>query len=136
MVPSVDIQSAGIKRLTRNDYSWLEPGSRSHQAGINLPLKQFADVFPDLVGSTGSPRILFSAKWFSVDGRIISSCSHEVVWYESKRELRLLHLEKDIFRMVAKTGAMLAISRSEYELEIRAVPDSAEPILGLFNLTP
>jgi len=132
----VNIQGAGIKRLTRNDYSWLEPGSKSHQAGINLPLKQFADVFPDLVGSTGSPRIFFTAKWFSADGRAISPCNHEVVWYESKRELRLLHLEKDVFGMVARTGAMLAIGRSGNELEIRVVPDSAEPILRLFNVTP
>lgn len=132
----MNIQGAGIKRLTRNDYSWLEPEAKSHQAGINLPLKQFADMFPDLVGSIGSPRIFFTAKWFSADGRAISSCNHEVVWYESKRELRLLHLEKDVFGMVARTGAMLAISRSGRELEVRAVPESAEPILGLFNLSP
>ena len=132
----MDLKGAGIKRLTRNDHAWLEPESKSHQAGINLPLKQFADVFPDLVGSTGSPRIYVSAKWFSADGRAISSCNHEVVWYESKRELRLLHLEKDVFGMVARTGAMLAISRSGSELEVRAVPESAEPILGLFNLSP
>ena len=38
--------------------------------------------------------------------------------------------------MVARTGAMLAIGRSGNELEIRVVPDSAEPILRLFNVTP
>ena len=127
---------AGIKRLTKNDHSWLKPSSKSHQAGMNLPLGQFSEMFPEIVGAEGSPRVELIVSWYDSEGTRIGVTDNEVVWYNSKRELRLLKIRKETFSELARTGSLIAIHRKNEKLQIRAIPKSLEPILSMFQTLP
>lgn len=124
----------GIKRLTRNDHSWLESGSRSHQSGINLPLGQFERIFPEISGSEGSPRLAFEVHWYRTGGDRFATTSNDVVWYASKRELRLLHVGQDAFAPIADTGNLLVIVRNNDVLEIYVLPAGSEKVLEIMGL--
>jgi hypothetical protein len=132
----MDIVGAGIKKLTQNDHSWLDPKSRSHQSGINLPLKQFSSLFPEIYGAEGSPRVRLYVKWFDITGKLLASTDNEVVWYNTKRELRLLGIDRGVFSKIASTGSLVAIYRRNSKAEIRPVPESMEPILEMFKIFP
>tara|TARA_B100000029_G_scaffold312342_1_gene304834 strand:- start:397 stop:792 length:396 start_codon:yes stop_codon:yes gene_type:complete len=124
----------GIKRLTKNDHSWLESDSTSHQAGVNLPLGQFEDMFPEIVGFEDNPRIAFKIHWHHTSGDLYASTSNEVVWYQSKRELRLLHVGQEAFGPIADTGNLLVIVRNENILEIFVMPAGSEKVLAIMGL--
>ena len=81
-----------IKRLTTNDISWFSPKSKSHQSGINLPLKSFKEMFQDVYNdaSSNAPRLDITANWFASDGTLIDTSKSQVIKYHSKNELRLV----------------------------------------------
>ena len=108
----------GIKRLTKNDLSWLESGSKSHQAGINLPLRQFEQMFPEICRRRGSPRLKFKISWFDKSGDLFATSENEVVWYSSKNELRLLQLASAGLHGVVSVGDIFEIHRSCRSLRI------------------
>ena len=112
----------GTKRLTKNDLSWLEPGSKSHQSGINLPLHQFERMFPEISRREGSPRITFQVSWFDKSGEIFAATENDVVWYSSKNELRLLHVSGVGLSNVAGIGDLLEINREKRSLEATVQP--------------
>tara|TARA_Y100000994_G_C15356452_1_gene302931 strand:- start:64 stop:429 length:366 start_codon:yes stop_codon:yes gene_type:complete len=109
----------GEKILTKNDLSWLSPNSKSHQSGINLPLRQFSDFFPEIFGLEGSPRMSFEIQWTTDDNEVFSYTENDVVWYSSKRELRLLHIGTEGLYHMAKIGDSLMIEREGLQLRIR-----------------
>ena len=108
----------GTKRLTKNDLSWLESGSKSHQAGINLPLRQFELMFPEICRRHGSPRLKFKISWFDKSGDLFATSENEVVWYSSKNELRLLQLASVGLHGVVSVGDIFEIHRSGRTLRI------------------
>jgi hypothetical protein len=124
----------GIKRLTENDVSWLEPGSKSHQAGINLPLRQFKVMFPEIVNCEGSPRLNLQINWHGRKGGLFANTKNDVVWYNSKRELRILHVTKEGFPPLARAGDLLVISRNQKFLEIYILPIGTEKVLKVMGL--
>ena len=108
----------GTKRFTKNDLSWLESGSKSHQAGINLPLRQFELMFPEIYRRQGSPRLKLKTSWFDKSGELFATSENEVVWYSSKSELRLLQLANVGLYGVVSVGDILEIDRSGRTLRI------------------
>lgn len=112
----------GIKRLTKNDLSWLETGSRSHQSGINLPLRQFEQMFPEISRAEGSRRLTFQVFWNDKTGERFAATVNDVVWYSSKNELRLLHVAKVGLSNIAGVGDMLEIERKNRSLEATVLP--------------
>ena len=118
----------GIKRLTKNDLSWLESGSRSHQSGINLPLRRFEQMFPEISRAEGSPRLTFQVYWNDKSGDRFAATVNDVVWYSSKNELRLLHVGNVGLSHFADVGDLIAIRRKNRTLEIRLLPSESESI--------
>ena len=112
----------GIKRLTKNDLSWLESGSRSHQSGINLPLRRFEQMFPEISRAEGSPRLTFQVYWNDKSGDRFAATVNDVVWYSSKNELRLLHVSGVGLSNVAGIGDLLEINRKKRSLEATVQP--------------
>ena len=109
-----------IKRLTRNDVSWISPQSKSHQAGINLPLRSFKTMFTQLIQyqDETAPRKTFEIKWFTADGIIIADNKSQVVRYHSKNELRLVNIPKNRLAQYLQEGHYLFIRRDSNLLHI------------------
>ena len=123
----------GIKRLTKNDLSWLEPGSKSHQSGINLPLRQFEQMFPEISRAEGSPRLTFQVFWNDKSGDRFAVTVNDVVWYSSKNELRLLHVGKVSLSSIASAGDLIAIERTNRSLEVHVLPSGSERVLEIIG---
>ena len=123
----------GIKRLTKHDLSWLEPGSSSHQSGINLPLRQFEKMFPEISRAEGSPRLTFQVFWNNKSGDRFAATVNDVVWYSSKNELRLLHVGKVSLPGIASAGDLIAIKRMDRSLEVHVLPSGTERILEIIG---
>tara|TARA_B100001175_G_C19072384_1_gene431929 strand:- start:114 stop:482 length:369 start_codon:yes stop_codon:yes gene_type:complete len=102
----------GSKRFTKNDLSWLLPNSKSHQSGINLPLAEFESLFPEIVRMEGAPRLAFRVSWFDKDGEEFAQTENDVVWYNSKNELRILQIRSVGLTERAGVGDILRISRN------------------------
>lgn len=120
----------GLKRLTRNDVSWLESGSKSHQCAINLPHGGFAEMFGDILDAVGDkPRKVFDTHWYRQSGHEIASAECEVAFYRSKSEFRLMHIPRSKTRPVLKEGHLLAIRRSREELHITPLPVNGEHLV-------
>tara|TARA_Y100001970_G_C13809380_1_gene639213 strand:- start:283 stop:690 length:408 start_codon:yes stop_codon:yes gene_type:complete len=124
----------GLKKLTKNDLSWLEPGSKSHQAGINLPLRQFRDLFPGISDREGSPRVGLDVRWHDEDGDVFAYTRNDVVWYSSKRELRLLHVGREGLFHMAEIGDLMVIERVEQRLEVHVLPGKLEGELDIIGI--
>ena len=75
------VNMLAIKRLTTNDISWFSPKSKSHQSGINLPLKSFKEMFEDVYNdaSSDAPRLDITANWFASDGTLIDTSKSQVI---------------------------------------------------------
>ena len=129
----------GVKTLTKNDVSWLAPSSDSHQDAINLPLKDFDDMFSD-VRSDEPHRFPFEVHWHYFDGSNFAKTSCDVVYYETKNELRIV-INKDsagAYSRLAQEGTILVIKRREYDLEIFAIkpPSDIRTPEPLHGVTP
>ena len=129
----------GIKRLTTNDVSWFHPQSKSHQSGINLPLKAFKHMFTELISRQDEerpPRQKFIVAWYDREGEIICDSESEVVYYPSKNELRLLHIPKQSVGQFVEDGVHLLIRRGvDAQLTITCLPSSAEHLLRELGFT-
>ena len=123
----------GIKRLTKNDVSWFHPQSKSHQSGINLPLKAFKHMFTELIARREEerpPRERFIVSWYSERGETICDSECEVVYYHSKNELRLLHIPKQNIAQFIERDVHLLIRRGiDVRLNITCLPPSVEHLL-------
>ena len=102
----------GSKRFTKNDLSWLLPDSKSHQSGINLPLSEFEKLFPEITRMEGSPRLAFQVSWFDKVGEEFAKTENDVVWYNSKSELRILQIRSVGLTERADVGDILRIIRN------------------------
>jgi hypothetical protein len=109
-----------IKRLTRNDVSWILPQSKSHQAGINLPLRSFKTMFTQLIQNKDetAPRKTFDIKWFSADGVLLAENKSQVVRYHSKNELRLVNIPKNRLAQYLQEPNYLFLRRDSNILHI------------------
>jgi hypothetical protein len=117
---------SAIKKLTRNDVSWISPGSKSHQAGINLPLRSFRSMFISLIQNeeVNAPRQAFQTVWYTSHGELIVESLCQVVRYHSKNELRLVnipknnlaqHLEEEHYLFIRRDMDFLHISVLEFD---------------------
>jgi hypothetical protein len=124
----------GVKRLTTNDVSWFHPQSKSHQSGVNLPLKSFKDMFAELIlrrNEERPPREQFVVAWYSEEGELICDSECDVVYYPSKNELRLLHIPKQKVAQFIEDGVHLLIRRDvDAHLTVTCLPSSAEHLLS------
>lgn len=109
-----------VKRLTRNDVSWIYPQSKSHQAGINLPLGSFKAMFLHLIKDleANAPRHDFEVKWFTRSGEFLADGASQVVRYHSKNELRLVNIPKSRLAQYLEEGHYLFIRRDSDRLHI------------------
>lgn len=91
-------------------------------------------MFPEIFGSEGSPRLTFEVHWHRTSGDKFAKTNNEVVWYASKRELRLLQVGQEAFAPIAKTGNLLVIARNNHVLEIYVLPAGSEKVLEIMDL--
>lgn len=119
---SESVFGCGVKTLTKNDVSWLAAGSESHQDAINLPVTDFDEMFSD-VRSEEPHRFTFEVHWHYFDGSEIEQTPCDVVWYESKKELRIAikKASADVYSPLAREGTILVIKRRGDKLEIYAI---------------
>jgi len=119
----------GLKRLTMNDVSWFKPNSKSHQSGINLPLKAFKNMFLDLIEQHDQeipPRQSYETLWYNQQGEILTESTSEVIYYMSKNELRLVHIPKQSLSQFIENGMYLLIANEmDQKLSITCM-DSSE----------
>ena len=120
-----------LKRLTRNDVSWLEPNARSHQCAINLPIKSFGEMFQDIIRlGEGVHRVAVVAHWYRSDGTKLFHGTSNVAYYHSKREVRLLEVPReDGLRGVLKEGHLLLFKRQGNSLHITHAPPGNEHLV-------
>lgn len=108
-----------LKRLTRNDVSWLEPNAKSHQCAINLPTKSFTEIFEDVQRQEGNtPRREFMVHWYMSDGTKLTNKASEIVYYHSKSEFRLLNVPRENVRGILKVNHLLFFRREGGNLHV------------------
>ena len=129
------VTSPSVKKLTRNDVSWMSPNSKSHQAGINLPLKSFRTMFSYLIEdeSENAPREELVTKWFTEEGEIIAEKSCGVVRYHSKNELRLVNIPTRLLAQHLEEGLFLLIRKIESTLHITVLGFNPIHLLSEFE---
>jgi len=124
-----------LKRLTRNDVSWIEPRSNSHQSGINLPIKSFAEMFSDVIsGKENVPRKKFTSHWYFADGSQANETEIEIAFYKSKSELRILKVPKKNTRNILREKNLLLIRRDEKFLHITHLIPNSEHLIKELGL--
>ena len=128
-----------IKRLTNNDVSWFSPRSKSHQSGINLPLKSFKEMFRETYENKteNAPRIQLSINWYLPNGTLIEESLSEIVMYHSKNELRLVGVPKNSIHNYVEVNSYLLFNRTLSGIEITILADGFEHLfkqVGLENL--
>ena len=108
-----------LKRLTRNDVSWLEPKAKSHQCAINLPTGAFTEMFEDVQRQEGNtPRREFMVHWYMSDGTKLTNKGSEIVYYHSKSEFRLLNVPREKARDIMKENHLLFFRREGGNLHV------------------
>ena len=126
---------AMIKRLTKNDVSWIEPNSTSHQSGINLPMKTFSAMFePFFSFSNYIERFSFNVNWFRMDGSLAHNGPIDVVYYPSKNELRMVKIPVHSVISFLRQNLLLVITRKEVEISITPIPPGGEHLLEQLGL--
>ena len=123
-----------LKRLTRNDVSWLEPMAKSHQCAINLPTKAFTEMFEDVQRQEGNtPRREFMVHWYMSDGTKLTNKGSEVVYYHSKSEFRLLNVPRENVRGVLKVNHLLFFRREGGNLHVTHLGPSGTHLVSEFG---
>lgn len=120
-----------IKRLTTNDISWFSPKSKSHQSGINLPLKSFKEMFQDVYNdaSSNAPRLDITANWFASDGTLIDTSNSQVIKYHSKNELRLVIVPIQSVSHYVDLGSHMLVRRSGSTIDITIFSEDCEHLI-------
>jgi len=120
-----------IKRLTTNDISWFSPKSKSHQSGINLPLKSFKGMFQDVYNdaSSNAPRLDITANWFASDGTLIDTSNSQVIKYHSKNELRLVTVPIQSVSHYVDLGSHMLVRRSGSTIDITIFSEDCEHLI-------
>lgn len=120
-----------IKRLTTNDISWFSPKSKSHQSGINLPLKSFKEMFQDVYNdaSSNAPRLDITANWFASDGTLIDTSKSQVIKYHSKNELRLVTVPIQSVSYYVDLGSHMLVRRSGSTIDITIFSEDCEHLI-------
>lgn len=120
-----------IKRLTTNDISWFSPKSKSHQSGINLPLKSFKEMFQDVYNdaSSNAPRLDITANWFASDGTLIDTSNSQVIKYHSKNELRLVTVPIQSVSHYVDLGSHMLVRRSGSTIDITIFSEDCEHLI-------
>ena len=120
-----------IKRLTTNDISWFSPKSKSHQSGINLPLKSFKEMFQDVYNdaSSNAPRLDITANWFASDGTLIDTSKSQVIKYHSKNELRLVTIPIQSVSHYVDLGSHMLVRRSGSTIDITIFSEDCEHLI-------
>ena len=120
-----------IKRLTANDISWFSPKSKSHQSGINLPLKSFKEMFQDVYNdaSSNAPRLDITANWFASDGTLIDTSNSQVIKYHSKNELRLVTVPIQSVSHYVDLGSHMLVRRSGSAIDITIFSEDCEHLI-------
>jgi len=120
-----------IKRLTTNDISWFSPKSKSHQSGINLPLKSFKEMFQDVYNdaSSNAPRLDITANWFASDGTLIDTSKSQVIKYHSKNELRLVTVPIQSVSHYVDLGSHMLVRRSGSTIDITIFSEDCEHLI-------
>jgi hypothetical protein len=120
-----------IKRLTTNDISWFSPKSKSHQSGINLPLKSFKEMFEDVYNdaSSNAPRLDITANWFASDGTLIDTSKSQVIKYHSKNELRLVTVPIQSVSHYVDLGSHMLVRRSGSTIDITIFSEDCEHLI-------
>ncbi len=133
-----EFECVALKRLTKNDVSWLTPGSSSHQAGINLPKRAFIDLFEDISQiEENSPSKIFQASWFRQSGEEVWCGEIEIKFYNSKQEFRLINLPRSDNLAHLKVGHLLIFNRKQDAIRITPLSAGGEHLvreLGLKDL--
>lgn len=120
-----------IKRLTTNDISWFSPKSKSHQSGINLPLKSFKEMFQDVYNdaSSNAPRLDITANWFASDGTLIDTSKSQIIKYHSKNELRLVTIPIQSVSHYVDLGSHMLVRRSGSTIDITIFSEDCEHLI-------
>ena len=130
--------SIALKRLTKNDVSWLQPRAKSHQCAINLPRKSFNAMFEDMLEKEGKIlRDKLIVHWYQTDGTKLSFSESEVVYYHSKAEFRLLQIPRNNLEDILIESHLLLFRREGDNLHITHLGPNSEHLineLGLSNL--
>lgn len=120
-----------LKRLTRNDVSWLQPKAKSHQCAINLPTKSFNPMFQDLLNQEGNVlRDKFMVHWYQTDGTKLTHSESEIAYYHSKAELRLLQVPRTNMEDVLKELHLLLFRREGRSLHITHLEPNCEHLVS------
>ena len=126
----------GLKRLTKNDVSWFKPNSKSHQSGINLPLKSFKEMFIDVFedNTQEAPRVKLSINWFLPSGELLEKSISEVIMYHSKKELRLVGIPRNCLSAHIEINSHLLFNRNEVSLDITILSDDFQHMFNQLDL--
>lgn len=120
-----------LKRLTRNDVSWLEPKAKSHQCAINLPTKSFTTMFQDILKQDGNIlREKFMVHWYLTNGTKLIHSEAEIVYYHSKSELRLLNVPRNNIQIILKEHHLLLFRREGRSLHITHLTPNSEHVVS------
>lgn len=124
-------QPIAIKRLTRNDVSWLQPKAKSHQCAINLPTKSFSEMFKDVISKEGNIlREQYMVHWYQTDGTKIIHSPSEVAYYHSKSELRLLQIPREKMDEILKEKHLLIFRREGRSIHITHLEANCEHLIS------
>jgi len=120
-----------LKRLTKNDVSWIKPKSSSHQAGINLPKGGFSEMFSDIIAKEEeNPRLSFNTFWYRQCGTLVTEKECEVIWYQKKKEFRLVHIPASKLTGIMKIYHLIIIRREEKQLHITPLSKDGEHLVN------
>ena len=124
-------ESISVKRLTRNDVSWLKSGAKSHQCAINLPMKGFRRMFESFIkfGDEIHRRTILSI-WFNQSGIVLSKVECVITYYPSKNEIRLLRVPRNDTGELLKEGNLLVIRKYEGQLRVTLIPEGCEHLIN------
>ena len=123
-----------LKRLTRNDVSWLEPKAKSHQCAIHLPTKAFTEMFEDIQRQGGKvPRRGFMVHWYLSDGTKLTNKGSEIVYYHSKSEFRLLNVPRENVRDILKVNHLLFFRREGGNLHVTHLAPGSTHLVSEFG---
>jgi len=124
-----------IKKLTKNDCSFKDPTSRSHQMGINLPIKSFKPMFVNLIIDFSEKVINrnYSIKWYDYTGGVIQESIHCIKYYHSKNELRLVDMSHPEIKERFEINSLLIFQKRESNIEVTILPPDSEHLVSLFG---
>ena len=125
-----------IKRLTENDISWFNPRSKSHQSGINLPLKSLKQMFTSLYEnkSENAPREGMLVSWHLSNGGKIVQSDCEIIMYHSKNELRMVGIPKKSLGSFIETDTHLLFTRDDSHLNVTILSSGFEFLFSQLGL--